>query len=974
MSEPPVPFKVVSLFPYQSDFEDDLNFDKDQIINVTSVEDDEWYYGEYNDANGELKEGIFPKSFVSIEVQGKIEASEPASVPAPAPVQEQPIPAPVQEQPKQAPVPSQPEIGSPTKEAHKLKQSLKPSTDDGFVPMPKKSYFEPNEPKLPKTKPNISNQEPINKGNADENEYEKEKQDLPKMSLKDRIAILQEQQKKQQEQEQEEQAKLERRKSMHSVHSGKSNITNADLASVISGQLTSDKASSIHTTEQLQDLDDALEDENSEPQEQQPQQTEVEENVEQVEPPIPIVNTVPPAAVGQEKPQQEQAAPEQGETQEEASASEEKPGEEEEESEEDSEEARRAALRERMAKLAGASRFGGGMGFNPFGMPASAAEPSSTTKTKSKSRKPKSTEEKEEENLPQAIPIMPFADPNALPFLNKKPTKDEGEDEADEAEETKAETEVQTEKAAEPSTHAYHDLVNKPTEESVVGNEDHADVSSVSGDEKEENLSVPPPPPTIPAVPNEARSESASDSTSLKEADSELENTAEQTKAEINISQRPQPPVPPIHPPESGAGAPPPLPPHVHHHPPPPPPPGAPAPPARDYPPPPGPPPNTEFSRAAPPPPPTGSGAPPLPPPVPRGSLDNDTSRSIPPPISQMPAVPAVPVPSASIPSLPSMPAVPPPPPGAPSAPGVPPPVPMGHPPVPSIPPTESVDSLPAPPPLPTHSHPPYPESENVASRLIRKTTTNRELTSSLNSVDIRLNVEDPWWISREPIAPTEIQASKLKYILEREDTKINKRNGEEWLFRTLYILFENYTQAIVSVIFNIESPVATASIVSQKFVPFDVAEQLPVSINKDILGTAQGLLNNKVNGSNFVSDLITSLKEDVVLPIANRTFGVTVVNYKAGESLEEQDFASVIAGDIIVVRKGKLERHGRIVEIGNEESYAAVVTAYEADKTKLRVIENRSGVAIATSYKLNTMQSGKLKIFRVVPRKFIHW
>lgn len=236
------------------------------------------------------------------------------------------------------------------------------------------------------------------------------------------------------------------------------------------------------------------------------------------------------------------------------------------------------------------------------------------------------------------------------------------------------------------------------------------------------------------------------------------------------------------------------------------------------------------------------------------------------------------------------------------------------------------------------------------------------------------MNVEDPWWISSEPIAPTEIQATKLKYTVEREDTKVNKRNGEEWLFRTIYILFENYTQAIVSVVFDIESPVTTASIVSQKFIPFEVTEPLPVSINKHILASAQALLNGNVNGSEFVSDLITSLDKDAVLPIANRTFGVPIVNYKAGESLEEQDFASVIAGDIIVVRKGKLERHGRIVEIGNEEVYVAVVTAYEADKAKLRVIENRDGVAIATSYKLNTMQSGKLKIFRVVPRQFIHW
>lgn len=56
-----MPFKVVAQFPYKSDYEDDLNFEKDQEIIVTSVEDAEWYFGEYQDSNGDVIEGIFRK-------------------------------------------------------------------------------------------------------------------------------------------------------------------------------------------------------------------------------------------------------------------------------------------------------------------------------------------------------------------------------------------------------------------------------------------------------------------------------------------------------------------------------------------------------------------------------------------------------------------------------------------------------------------------------------------------------------------------------------------------------------------------------------------------------------------------------------------------------------------------------------------------------------------------------------------------
>ncbi|KAL4818847.1 hypothetical protein BDW67DRAFT_144473 [Aspergillus spinulosporus] len=62
MSSPP--FTVKAVFEYVSDHEDDLNFAIGQIITVTAVEDDEWYFGEYLNESGNKLEGIFPKNFV----------------------------------------------------------------------------------------------------------------------------------------------------------------------------------------------------------------------------------------------------------------------------------------------------------------------------------------------------------------------------------------------------------------------------------------------------------------------------------------------------------------------------------------------------------------------------------------------------------------------------------------------------------------------------------------------------------------------------------------------------------------------------------------------------------------------------------------------------------------------------------------------------------------------------------------------
>ncbi|CZR64757.1 related to myosin tail region-interacting protein MTI1 [Phialocephala subalpina] len=73
MSSPP--FKVKAVYEYTSPHDDDLHFPYGQIITVTEEEDDDWYSGEYVDANGVKQEGIFPKNFV--------EKYEPTAPPRP---------------------------------------------------------------------------------------------------------------------------------------------------------------------------------------------------------------------------------------------------------------------------------------------------------------------------------------------------------------------------------------------------------------------------------------------------------------------------------------------------------------------------------------------------------------------------------------------------------------------------------------------------------------------------------------------------------------------------------------------------------------------------------------------------------------------------------------------------------------------------------------------------------------------------
>ncbi|KAK1039637.1 hypothetical protein LTR33_015935, partial [Friedmanniomyces endolithicus] len=58
------PFKVKAVYEYASEHDDDLKFPIGQVINVTELEGDDWYVGEYTDGNGAKQEGMFPSNFV----------------------------------------------------------------------------------------------------------------------------------------------------------------------------------------------------------------------------------------------------------------------------------------------------------------------------------------------------------------------------------------------------------------------------------------------------------------------------------------------------------------------------------------------------------------------------------------------------------------------------------------------------------------------------------------------------------------------------------------------------------------------------------------------------------------------------------------------------------------------------------------------------------------------------------------------
>lgn len=1023
MSEPDPPFQVVAQYPYKSEFEDDLNFDKDQIITVTSIEDSEWYFGEYKGPDGETIEGIFPKTFVSLKNT------------------EEPVAETVHQE---ADEDIEQFVDAPSVESSNVQRrrsifdqdepALKPRENEFFetesAPVKKTVVANPPQFYVPppiddlETKPKVEEKKPdapvpVNKADVEHPSGNKEPAEMPQVSLKERIALLKEQQRIQEERERENLSK-------HAKEGGDSEAIEPPIAEPKDNEEEQFGAPKELTgTEELG-------------------QQEVGQSV--------VECPQEPAFHDEDIPTKKEANAEQ------ADQEEDNGGEDDEDSEDD-EEARRAALRERMAKLAGAGRFGGPAGFNPFGMPAS----SSVGSHEPKKKKSPKQETEEERDVPKAIPIMPFADPNALPFLSKKTNGDSKKEEDDKESPRSSPVEPYSKNQTSPSPlnntldpssldtpgfqadeeeagekGAYFETEERtlpdtdvpipepeevivgelPSSESTEGyqsSDDNLDDSLTDGEHAAQsglpnasaNKPIVLPTPRIPSKLGDqerAALNSGSPVPDLPLNDVPTVNpiggglvpaTPESVKipienlpaerslvSQFDISKLASPP----HPSKPPVSAVPPIPSDVPIKTPHPPPPApthqtlhehevtvA----------------NLETSKVPPPPPiPAPEAvlhAPTIPPSIPKSAA----SKAPPPP---PPAAPVVPVPpSEAPPNVKSI--TPPPPPAAPA-------------PLPEAPPHLSkvsvpLQSAPAPPsgtreaPLsppvpvpPSFAAPSMPTShhqhsvvgnQKAPSTSIGRRATTKEGLDSLHETAADFDPSDLWWLNKIP--PTNLFKHKVNYLMEVDDHVIHKRLNETIMIRDYYFLFEDYFQLQLTLTYNVDDP-QTSVQSKQRFIALKNQPGLLKAYSEQyghhIYEQALSLVNSQT--PHLVNSILQQIGKDIINPIESRTYGVPLFSYKAGQIVEEDGLKSIRAGDILVIRKGKFETHKMIgtkdvVALGMDAApYVSVVSEFDSSKNKIRVIEEREGKITQAAYKIDHMRSGKLKVFRVVGRNYVGW
>lgn len=1014
------PFKVRALFEYKSDYADDLTFAPGQLITVTEIEDDEWYSGTY-----EGKLGMFPKNFVEIvkeeaspEVPARKSAPESVAVPT---VDAKSVNEPESDQANVVSTPTrsvqaddfESEKPEPVQKTEKLASAANISSSNNAakvpmpgMPMPGNKNLQRNDPYAvkrqffgagkssyvpqvnPRDQSNIishayrdvaKNTEVVRENDRNDKEEDKE----PKMSLKERIAMLQQRQKEEAEREaaalkRREERKKDKRELQRST-TGNSLIHTAELASdeedtshVVDGENVSPEVARTHTSIPEDRAVLALD---GEAKEEHKDEGVAEEEVEANE------------------------VEEQDDE-----------GDEDEEDEED-EDLKRRRLVERMAKISGGRNMFGMMGMpTPFGASQKIERKKSESKPRTKApAKAESKLQTQEVPVPAPIPIPGMSHTGEVPDVLRRRSIHETQDKkAEEAAESPADdpgsVEATKEEALNSSDLPDEDnivLDHTSNNYAVVDSHPRSPPLKLSESEAEENQEIDL---AIGQAGNDGEvtgydaDEDVSDRGAGPDFETETITEAHFANTSTRVPALAKPPAPPSHVPPVVTPLAPTTGPSSE----------AAAPPA----------PVVELARPPMQKEPNVRALPPrCPPPIPTGNVD-------PPAISAPPPVPSTSFPSDNPPIPPTAPPVP-------SA-------------VTANPHAEYLDSsdeneefqevpedsldteldnisedniFKRPQKAHTFSHPPPVPAQlpNVPSRVATSSSIGRasfdstrkssELSRNRSLKDNKgekvqaetflgalqseldnLAESSGWWLKNE--IPDSLH-SKLgsDLIFEVDSNKITKRGDKVVIYKDYYILFYDLSQIVMELLYDSDDPRSSGKVIDVSVVGSsgnrkDILHHYNATYGNDVVAIALRLVGSKVP-TGLVLNVFGNLRQkfqNLLTPIGEKSFGVTIYRNFNHNVVKYDD---IRPGDILCMKNAKFTSHKGLGSLGNKsvtvgdgnEVYSAVIAEYDSKKEKLRVLEtDRSGVVKRESYKIGDMKSGRIRVFRFVDRAFVGW
>lgn len=254
---------------------------------------------------------------------------------------------------------------------------------------------------------------------------------------------------------------------------------------------------------------------------------------------------------------------------------------------------------------------------------------------------------------------------------------------------------------------------------------------------------------------------------------------------------------------------------------------------------------------------------------------------------------------------------------------------------------------------------------------------------------DVDLGAKTTWWT--QPQIPPPVFQKRSDILCDYEESTTARRGGRSSVERTVYVLFRDYSQSVITARFDPKDP-AEAHLEQRHQPPppqlrQDQLEEAHARLGQTIVDAASKRANHTAGdgtGQALIHDILQGIPT-ALLPIGTRAYGALVYANMANATVTQLD--EIRPGDIISFRNAKFAgKHGAMhakysEDVGKPE-HVGVVAEWDGTKKKVRAFEQgrepvktkgKMRVEVQSS-RLADLRSGEVKVWRVMEKGWVGW